>query len=105
MPRSPNMLCRYDLKLMLFIGVDSENKSVDLAQGFFSDEQTTSFLWALKRYCTICGGHTEVSKASSSRNGLLSFWRLLVLLNSYRSLGDAKPCGGVFPLECGRVMW
>ncbi|CAM9639208.1 unnamed protein product, partial [Laminaria digitata] len=41
---------RYDLKLMLFIGVDSENKSVVLAQGFFSDEQTTSFLWALKHY-------------------------------------------------------
>ena len=28
---------------MLFIEVDSENKSVVLAQGFFSDEQTTSF--------------------------------------------------------------
>ncbi|CAN0535817.1 unnamed protein product, partial [Laminaria digitata] len=61
---------RYDLTLMLFIGVDSENNSVVLAQGFFSDELTTSFLWALKHYCTICGGHTEVSKASSSRNGL-----------------------------------
>ncbi|CAN0382849.1 unnamed protein product, partial [Laminaria digitata] len=34
---------KYDLKLMLFIGVYSENESVVLAQGFFSDEQTTSF--------------------------------------------------------------
>ncbi|CAM9288476.1 unnamed protein product, partial [Laminaria digitata] len=51
---------RYDLKLMLFIGVDSENKSIVLAQGFFSDEQTTSFLWALKHYCNICGGHPEL---------------------------------------------
>ncbi|CAN0468273.1 unnamed protein product [Laminaria digitata] len=31
---------KYDFKLMLFIGVGSENKSVVLAQGFFSDEQT-----------------------------------------------------------------
>ncbi|CAN0429829.1 unnamed protein product [Laminaria digitata] len=36
---------KYDLKLMLIIGVDSENKSVVLAQGFFSDEQTTSFAY------------------------------------------------------------
>ncbi|CAN0385360.1 unnamed protein product, partial [Laminaria digitata] len=36
---------KYDLKLMLFIGVDSENKSAVLAQGFFSDEQTTSFAY------------------------------------------------------------
>ncbi|CAN0491261.1 unnamed protein product, partial [Laminaria digitata] len=41
---------KYDLKLMLFIGVDSENKSVVLAQGFFSDEQTTSFAYALKHF-------------------------------------------------------
>ena len=68
----PMMLCRYDLKLMLFIGVDSENKSVVLAQGFFSDEQTASFLWALKHYCTICGGHPEVRKPPLTTNGLLS---------------------------------
>ena len=61
----PNTLCRrYDLKLMLFIGVNSENKSIVLAHGFFSDEQTTSFLWALKHYSNICGGHPEVRKAS-----------------------------------------
>lgn len=54
-------LDRYDLKLMLFIGVDSENKSVVLAQGFFSDEQTTSFAYALKHFVAICGGHPVVS--------------------------------------------
>ncbi|CAN0478106.1 unnamed protein product, partial [Laminaria digitata] len=50
---------KYDLKLMLFIGVDSENKSVVLAQGFFSDEQTTSFAYALKHFVAICGAHPE----------------------------------------------
>lgn len=49
--------CRYDMKLMLFIGVDSENKSVVLAQGFFPDEQTTSFAYAIKHFVQICGGH------------------------------------------------
>ena len=83
------MLCRYDLKLMLFIGVDSENKSIVLAQGFFSDEQTTSFLWALEHYCNICGGHPQASKAFWSRHGLFSFSRFLVLLNRYRPLRGA----------------
>lgn len=87
--RSPYFLSRYDLKLMLFIGVDSENKSIVFAQGFFSDEQPTSFLWALKHYCNICGGHPEVSKVCSSRNGLLTICRLFVLQNRSRSLGDA----------------
>ncbi|CAN0260765.1 unnamed protein product, partial [Laminaria digitata] len=54
---------KYDLKLMLFIGVDSENKSVVLAQGFFSDEQTTSFAYALKHFVAICGAHPEASGA------------------------------------------
>lgn len=62
------MMCRYDLRLMLFIGVDSENKSIVLAQGFFSGEQTTSFLWALKHYCSICGGHPEVSNTPLKQN-------------------------------------
>ena len=81
------MLCRYDLKLMLFIGVDSENKSIVLAQGFFADEQTASFLWALKHYCNICGGQPEVSKVSSCRNCVFSLSWLLVLLNRDHSLG------------------
>ncbi|CAN0435528.1 unnamed protein product, partial [Ectocarpus sp. 13 AM-2016] len=52
---------RYDMKLMLFIGVDSENKTIVFAPGFFSDEQTASFLWALEHYVEICGGrHPEV---------------------------------------------
>lgn len=56
-------LCRYDLKLMLLVGVDSENKSVVFAQGFFSDEQTTSFSFALHHFVQICGGHPEASCA------------------------------------------
>ncbi|CAN0435481.1 unnamed protein product, partial [Ectocarpus sp. 13 AM-2016] len=49
------------MKLMLFIGVDSENKTIVFAQGFFSDERTASFLWALEHYVEICGGrHPEV---------------------------------------------
>lgn len=50
------------MHLMLFIGVDSENKTVVFAQGFFSDESTASFKWALDHYCTICGGHPEVGR-------------------------------------------
>lgn len=53
---------RYGMHLMLFVGVDSENKTVVFAQGFFSDESTDSFLWALKHYCEICGGHPEVGQ-------------------------------------------
>lgn len=36
------------MHLMLFIGVDSENKTVVFAQGFFSDECTDIFGWALR---------------------------------------------------------
>lgn len=50
------------MKLCLFIGVDSENKSVVFAQGFFSDEQTTTFVYALEHFKKICGDkHPEVS--------------------------------------------
>ena len=58
-------LGRYDMKLCLFIGVDSENKSIVLAQGFLSDEQITSFERVLKHFIIICGGHPEVSLAIS----------------------------------------
>lgn len=45
---------------MLFVGVDSENKTVVFAQGFFSNELGDSFEWALKHYFAVCGGHPEV---------------------------------------------
>ena len=43
-----------NLKLML-IGVDSQNKSVVLAQWLSSDEQTTSLAYTLKHFAAICG--------------------------------------------------
>ena len=43
------------------IYVDSENKSVVSAEGFFSDEQTTSFAYVLKHFVAICGEHPKVS--------------------------------------------
>ncbi|CAB1099118.1 unnamed protein product [Ectocarpus sp. CCAP 1310/34] len=52
--------CRYGMHFMLFIGVDSENKTVVFAQGFFSDQSSDTYQWALKHYCTICGGQPEV---------------------------------------------
>lgn len=105
MLRSRNMVCRCDLKLMLFIGVDSENKSIVLAQGLFSDEKTTSFLWALKHYCSICGGHPEVSNAPLSKTCVSSIWPALGVATRVIALGvTLTSCGGVFPLRSYHVM-
>lgn len=48
---------RYDYKLCLYVGVDSENKTQVFAQGFFSNESTEAFDFANKFFLEICGGH------------------------------------------------
>ena len=40
---------------------DSEPESVVLVLGFFSDEQTNSFAYAIESFVDICGGHPGVS--------------------------------------------
>ncbi|CAN0480760.1 unnamed protein product, partial [Hapterophycus canaliculatus] len=52
---------RYDLKLFLYVGVDKENKTIIFAQGFLSNEQSTSFDFANRFFFDICGGHPKVS--------------------------------------------
>ncbi|CAM9444741.1 unnamed protein product [Ectocarpus sp. 12 AP-2014] len=49
-----------DVKLSLFVGVDSENKTVIFAQGFLSNEQNSSFDVANRFLLDICGGHPTV---------------------------------------------
>ncbi|CBJ29724.1 putative far-red impaired response protein [Ectocarpus siliculosus] len=51
---------RYNNKLCLFVGVDSENKTQVFAQGFFSNESTEAFDFANKFFLDICGGHPKV---------------------------------------------
>ncbi|CAM9950714.1 unnamed protein product, partial [Ectocarpus fasciculatus] len=51
---------RYDFKLCLFVGVDSENKTVIFAQGLLSNEQISSFDFANRFLLEICGGHPKV---------------------------------------------
>lgn len=43
------------MHFMLFVGVDSENRTVVFAQGFFSDQSSDTYTWALEQYCKICG--------------------------------------------------
>lgn len=60
----PFLLCRsynrYNYKLCLYVGVDSENKTQVFAQGFFSNESTEAFDFANKFFLDICGGHPKV---------------------------------------------
>ncbi|CAN0300328.1 unnamed protein product, partial [Hapterophycus canaliculatus] len=51
---------RYDYKLCLYVGVDKEDKTVIFAQGFLSNEQSTSFDFANRFFVEICGGHPKV---------------------------------------------
>ncbi|CAN0255656.1 unnamed protein product, partial [Scytosiphon promiscuus] len=51
---------RYDFKLCLYVGVDIENKTVIFAQGFLSNEQSTSFDFANQFFIDVCGGHPKV---------------------------------------------
>ncbi|CAM9640468.1 unnamed protein product [Laminaria digitata] len=51
---------RYGMKLCVFIGVDSENKTAILAQGFLADEPTDPFEFALKHLIKACEGHPKV---------------------------------------------
>lgn len=76
------------MKLCLFVGIDSENKTRILAQGFVSDEQVTSFEKTLVFVIKICKGHHEVSVIS----------RLYVFF-----VDSVGPCGFFllhFPSDC-----
>lgn len=42
------------------MGVDIENKTVIFAQGFLSNEQSTSFDFANQFFIDVCGGHPKV---------------------------------------------
>ena len=55
---------RYDFKLCLYMGVDSENKTIVFAQGFLSNEQSETFDFANQFFLEICGGHPKVSLSS-----------------------------------------
>ncbi|CAN0133952.1 unnamed protein product, partial [Ectocarpus sp. 13 AM-2016] len=48
-----------DVKLSLFMGVNSENKTVIFAQGFLSNEQNSLFDFANRFLLEICGGHPK----------------------------------------------
>eukprot|EP00904_Undaria_pinnatifida_P011900 jgi/Undpi1/7840/HiC_scaffold_23.g10312.m1 len=51
---------RYDFKLCLYVGVDSENKTIVFAQGFLGNEQSETFDFANQFFLEICGGHPKV---------------------------------------------
>lgn len=76
---------------MLFIGVDSENKTVVFAQGFFSDESTETFEWALNH--NIWG---------APRGGPASFCGLCLILIVYRTILPIAPfaCGPLHTWRC-----
>jgi len=48
----------------LYVGVDSENKTIVFAQGFLSNEQSETFDFANQFFLEICGGHPKVSLSS-----------------------------------------
>eukprot|EP00904_Undaria_pinnatifida_P011912 jgi/Undpi1/7851/HiC_scaffold_23.g10323.m1 len=50
---------RYNMKLCLFVGVDSENKTTIFAQGLLANEQIPSFEFAIDHLIAICGGHPK----------------------------------------------
>eukprot|EP00904_Undaria_pinnatifida_P011630 jgi/Undpi1/7598/HiC_scaffold_23.g10071.m1 len=50
---------RYDFKLCLYVGVDSENKTIVFAQGFLGNEQSETFDFANQFFLEICGGHPK----------------------------------------------
>lgn len=51
---------RYNMHLCLFVGVDSENKTVTFAQGLLSNEQMPSSELAIKHLVRICGEPPQV---------------------------------------------
>ena len=55
---------RYNMKLCLFVGVDSENKTTIFAQGLLANEQIPSFEFAIDHLIAICGGHPKVGSYS-----------------------------------------
>lgn len=58
---------RYGFKLCLYVGVDSQNKTIVFAQGFMSNEQAESFDFVNKVFVEICGGHPKVSVLRACR--------------------------------------
>eukprot|EP00904_Undaria_pinnatifida_P004254 jgi/Undpi1/1382/HiC_scaffold_11.g04774.m1 len=50
---------RYNMKLCLVVGVDSENKTTIFAQGLLANEQIPSFEFAIDHLIAICGGHPK----------------------------------------------
>lgn len=76
------------MHFVLFLGVDSENRTVVFAQGFFSDQSSDTYKWALEHYCKICGGHPEVGWLTLSHVVVRNSPRVIVytnFVNLYRS--------------------